>query len=77
MRQDVVTRLPDLAAEVDVALWGVAPIFHSVRWLEPSGDVVLGVSKHGINKEFDVLIGRCRVLRQRWPRLQLGPYRHA
>src|SRR5438105_6152889 len=28
MRQDVVTRLPELAPQVDVALWGVAPVFH-------------------------------------------------
>jgi glycosyltransferase involved in cell wall biosynthesis len=56
MRQDVVTRLPDLLDTVDVALWGVAPIFQRVRWTAPASDVVLGVSKHGINKEFDVLV---------------------
>src|SRR5207253_1241509 len=57
MRQDVVMQLPDVAPKVDVALWGVAPTFHNVRWRQLPGDVViLGVSKHGINKEFDVLI---------------------
>jgi len=56
MRQDVVTRLPDLLDTIDVALWGVAPIFQTLRWSEPASDVVLGVSKHGINKEFDVLV---------------------
>src|SRR3954470_8675911 len=30
MRTDVVTRLPSLGPKVDVALWGVAPIFHTV-----------------------------------------------
>jgi alpha-1,3-rhamnosyl/mannosyltransferase len=59
MRQDVVTRLPELGARLDVALWGVAPVFHTARWSDPdtSGpDIVLGVSKHGVNKEFDVLV---------------------
>jgi alpha-1,3-rhamnosyl/mannosyltransferase len=56
MRQDVLTRLPELADRVDVALWGVADVFHQQRWSRPAGETVLGVSKHGINKEFDVLI---------------------
>jgi alpha-1,3-rhamnosyl/mannosyltransferase len=57
MRQDVVTRLPQLGARLDVALWGVAPVFHQARWSDPDGsDVILGVSKHGVNKEFDVLV---------------------
>jgi len=56
MRQDVVMRLPELADRIDVALWGVASVFHSRRWTPPLGTTVLGVSKHGINKEFDVLI---------------------
>jgi len=71
MRQDVVTRLPDLAARVDVALWGVAPIFQQLRWGDPESDVVLGVSKHGINKEFDVLIAALPQLRRRFPRVRL------
>jgi glycosyltransferase involved in cell wall biosynthesis len=56
MRQDVVMRLPELAERIDVALWGVASVFHQRRWRQPPGETVLGVSKHGINKEFDVLI---------------------
>jgi glycosyltransferase involved in cell wall biosynthesis len=71
MRQDVVTRLPDLAARVDVALWGVAAIFQQLRWSDPGGDVVLGVSKHGINKEFDVLIAALLQLRRRFPGARL------
>jgi alpha-1,3-rhamnosyl/mannosyltransferase len=71
MRQDVVTRMPDLLPKVDVALWGVAPVFRSVRWNNPPGDVVLGVSKHGINKEFDVLIAALPQLRHTWPDLRL------
>jgi glycosyltransferase involved in cell wall biosynthesis len=71
MRTDVVSRLPDLLARVEVALWGVAPIFHSVCWTEPSADVVLGVSKHGINKEFDVLVAALPRLLERWPGLKL------
>jgi glycosyltransferase involved in cell wall biosynthesis len=66
MRQDVLMRLPDLVPKVDVALWGVAPVFHSVRWRAPSDRVILGVSKHGINKEFDVLIAALPHLRRRW-----------
>jgi glycosyltransferase involved in cell wall biosynthesis len=66
MRQDVVTRLPDLVARVDVALWGVAPIFFETRWSEPSNDVILGISKHGINKEFDVLVAALPHLRRRF-----------
>jgi glycosyltransferase involved in cell wall biosynthesis len=57
-----------------VALWGVAPVFHSRRWREPTGDigdVVLGVSKHGINKEFDVLIAAASHLRRRWQGIRL------
>jgi glycosyltransferase involved in cell wall biosynthesis len=71
MRQDVVTRLPDLLPKVDVALWGVAPIFRNTPWSEPAGDVVLGVSKHGINKEFDVLVAALRHLRRRWHGIRL------
>jgi alpha-1,3-rhamnosyl/mannosyltransferase len=56
MRQDVVTRMPDLVNRVDVAFWGVTPVFRERCWQAPGGDVVLGVSKHGINKEFDVLV---------------------
>jgi glycosyltransferase involved in cell wall biosynthesis len=67
MRQDVVTRLPDLARRVDVALWGVARVFQQVRWADPVSDVVLGVSKHGINKEFDVLIAALPALQRRFP----------
>ncbi len=56
MRQDVATRLPEIAERIDVALWGVADIFHQRRWSQASGATVLGISKHGINKEFDVLV---------------------
>jgi alpha-1,3-rhamnosyl/mannosyltransferase len=56
MRTDVVTSLPCLAERVDVAVWGVADVFHAARWQRPPGQAVLGVSKHGINKEFDVLV---------------------
>src|SRR5438067_10044871 len=72
MRLDVVARLPELLKKVDVALWGVAPIFRTLRWSEPSGDVIiLGVSKHGINKEFDVLVAALPALRGRWPNVRL------
>src|SRR6266851_4672985 len=72
MRVDVVTRVPDLLKKVDVALWGVAPIFRLLRWSQPSGPlVILGVSKHGINKEFDVLVAALPALRRRWPDIQL------
>jgi glycosyltransferase involved in cell wall biosynthesis len=71
MRLDVVTRLPDLLNKVDVALWGVAPIFHQLRWSPPPGEVILGVSKHGINKEFDVLVAALPALRRRWPDVRL------
>lgn len=71
MRQDVVLRLPELAERVDVALWGVAPVFHQARWQPPAGHTVLGVSKHGINKEFDVLIEAVSGLRRQHPELCL------
>jgi glycosyltransferase involved in cell wall biosynthesis len=71
MRQDVVLRLPELGDRVDVALWGVAPFFHAARWSQPSGETVLGVSKHGINKEFDILINAVARLRQRHADLTL------
>jgi glycosyltransferase involved in cell wall biosynthesis len=71
MRQDVVTRLPDLLDKVDVALWGVASVFRQCRWSEPANDVVLGVSKHGINKEFDVLIAAMPRLREKRPGVRL------
>jgi glycosyltransferase involved in cell wall biosynthesis len=66
MRQDVAVRLPEVGPKIDVALWGVASIFHHVRWSDPSGDAVLGVSRHGINKEFDVLIATLPHLRRRY-----------
>jgi glycosyltransferase involved in cell wall biosynthesis len=71
MRQDVVTRLPELVPKVDVALWGVAPAFHTLRWQQPSGDDILGISKHGINKEFDVLVAALPHLRRHWHGLRL------
>jgi glycosyltransferase involved in cell wall biosynthesis len=71
MRTDVVTRLPSLGPKVDVALWGVAPIFHRVRWRSTTGDAILGVSKHSINKEFDVLIAALPYLSRRWPSVRL------
>jgi glycosyltransferase involved in cell wall biosynthesis len=72
MRVDVVTRVPELLKKVDVALWGVAPIFRTRRWSQPAnGRTVLGVSKHGINKEFDVLVAALPALRRRWPDVRL------
>jgi glycosyltransferase involved in cell wall biosynthesis len=71
MRQDVVTRLPDLLPKVDVALWGVAPTFRDTRWCDPPGHTLLGVSKHGINKEFDVLVAALPHLIQRVPDVRL------
>jgi glycosyltransferase involved in cell wall biosynthesis len=58
MRQDVVTRLPELGDRIDVALWGVARFFHERHWTDPDSKdhIVFGVSKHGINKEFDILV---------------------
>jgi alpha-1,3-rhamnosyl/mannosyltransferase len=56
MRQDVAFRLPDIIHRIDVAVWGVAPVFHATEWADPGQDVLFGVSKHGINKEFDVLL---------------------
>jgi glycosyltransferase involved in cell wall biosynthesis len=67
MRTDVVTSLPDLADRVDVAVWGVSPVFHAARWDNPPGSILLGVSKHGINKEFDVLVAALPPLVDRWP----------
>lgn len=71
MRQEVVVRLPGIGPKVDVALWGVAPIFHKARWRQPPGEIILGVSKHGINKEFDVLITALAHLYKRRPGLRL------
>lgn len=71
MRQDVVTRLPDLGPKVDVGLWGVAPFFHNSRWRSPAEDVILGVSKHGINKEFDVLVAALPHVRRRFHGVRL------
>jgi alpha-1,3-rhamnosyl/mannosyltransferase len=71
MRQDVVTRLPELGPKVDVALWGVAEVFHATHWQQPPGDVIVGVSRHGINKEFDVLIAALPRLQQRWRNIRL------
>jgi glycosyltransferase involved in cell wall biosynthesis len=63
MRTDVVTSLPQLAERVDVAPWGVASVFHHAHWrLAGTSGLVLGVSKHGINKEFDVLVAALRQL---------------
>src|SRR5260370_345894 len=56
MRQDVVTRMPDLLPKVDVALGGVAPAFRAARWIDPHGDAVLGLSKPGLTHDFDLLI---------------------
>jgi alpha-1,3-rhamnosyl/mannosyltransferase len=71
MRTDVVTRLPGLGPKVDVVLWGVAPIFHRAHWQPPAGDTILGVSRHSINKEFDVLIAALPLVRRRQPAVRL------
>ena len=71
MRQDVAARLPEVGPKIDVALWGVAPVFHQLRWNDPSGDVLLGVSKHGINKEFDLLIASLPRLGRQYRGMQL------
>jgi len=71
MRQDIVSRLPELAPKVDVALWGVASAFHTARWEQPPAEVIVGISKHGINKEFDVLIAAVPWLLERWPHLRV------
>ena len=62
MRQDVVMRMPRLGPRLDVALWGVAPVFHQVRWRQPQGETILGVSRHAISKEFDVLVAALPLL---------------
>ena len=71
MRTDVVTRLPSLGPRIDVALWGVAPVFHTARWSSPASDAIVGVSKHSINKEFDILIEALPLVRRRWPAAHL------
>jgi glycosyltransferase involved in cell wall biosynthesis len=71
MRQDVVTRLPDIGHKIDVARWGVAPAFHAGRWQPPGGEIILGVSKHGINKEFDVLVATLPQLLRQFPAARL------
>src|SRR5262249_26575443 len=60
-----------LGPKVDVALWGVAPVFHTVQWQPSGGETILGVSKHSINKEFDVLVAALPHVRRRWPHVQL------
>lgn len=71
MRQDLVSSLPEVGQRTDVGLWGVAEIFRQSRWSDPPGETLLGVSKHGINKEFDVLVRAVAILRERWPALRL------
>jgi glycosyltransferase involved in cell wall biosynthesis len=72
MRQDVVVRLPELISRVDVVHWGVASGFHSAaRWAPPPGQAALGISNHGINKEFDVLVRAAALLGDRAPRLRV------
>lgn len=71
MRQDVVARLPELANRLDVVWWGVSDHFRQSAWTQPEGQVVFGVSKHGLNKEFDVLVRAVAQLRDRLPSLRL------
>ncbi len=73
MRQDVVARLPRLGPRLDVALWGVAPIFHQVRWRLPAAEspTILGISRHAISKEFDVLVAALPHLLKHWPGARL------
>ena len=71
MRQDLVSSVPEVGQRTDVGLWGVADVFRQNRWSDPPGETLLGVSKHGINKEFDVLVRAVAILRDRWPALRL------
>jgi glycosyltransferase involved in cell wall biosynthesis len=71
MRQDVVAFLPDLADRVDVVHWGVADVFRVTRWSPPASPRLVGVSRHGVNKEFDVLVAALPRLLDRWPDLRL------
>ncbi len=71
MRLDVVATIPRLADRIDVAWWGVGDHFRQVAWHGAGSRVVLGVSKHGVNKEFDVLVAAFARLLERWPDLSL------
>ena len=72
MRQDVVVRLPDLISRVDVARWGVSRHFQNARWAPPAtGCNVLGISNHGINKEFDILVRALSLLGSDRPDVRL------
>ncbi len=71
MRQDVVTRLPDLISRVDIAYWGVSAAFHTQRWSPPNATMALGISNHGINKEFDVLVRALALVTDRLPELRV------
>lgn len=71
MRQDVVVRVPEIADRVDVVPWGVADVFHRATWRGSGSHRLVGVSKHGVNKEFDILVSALPRLVERWPDLQL------
>jgi glycosyltransferase involved in cell wall biosynthesis len=71
MCQDVVAVLPGLAERVDVVYWGVADYFRAAAWCPPSLPKLVGVSKHGVNKEFDVLVAALPRLLDGWPDLRL------
>lgn len=71
MRHDVILRLPRLASRVDVAFWGVARQFTRTVWAAPGTRTILGVSKHGVNKEFDVLVAAFARVRARYPDARL------
>lgn len=71
MRQDLVNSLPEVGPRTDVAVWGVADVFRNRRWTDPVSETVLGVSKHGINKEFDVLVQAVALVRERRPGVRL------
>lgn len=71
MRQDVVVRVPEIADRVDVVPWGVADVFHRASWRGAPSHRLVGVSKHGVNKEFDILVSALPRLVERWPDLQL------
>jgi glycosyltransferase involved in cell wall biosynthesis len=71
LRQDVLSAFPALASRVDVAPLGVADAFHAARWQPPATPTVLGLSRHAISKEFDVLVAAAPYLVERWPDLAI------
>lgn len=62
---------PAYGRKANLAPLGVDAAFHAATWRPPATPSVLGLSHHGVNKEFDVLVQALALVRSKHPTARL------